>query len=241
MKNIWNRIKLLRAFATLIKDPRQTDKIFEISDAGRKRRRESAEIAMKAVLNDEGFLEVYRDGYNPEIELEKLRQLPQGTFGRAVAEFLDGNAFQPNTFPTTDSDTPLEYLVSRVRRVHDLWHVLSGYGTDVTGELALQGFTLAQLQSPFSGLLLAGGILHLVLYKPLELVGTFELIIEGYLRGKQARKLITVRMEENWNRSLADLRSELGIPALKATALEFSTGDQSWMTQARWQSGRAVQ
>lgn len=108
-----------------------------------------------------------------------------------------------------------------MRRVHDLWHVLSGYGTDVTGELALQGFTLAQLQSPFSGLLLAGGILHLVIYKPLEMIRTFELIIEGYARGKQAQKLITVRLEENWNRSLAEIRAELGISALKPTPLAF--------------------
>lgn len=113
MKNLWHRIKLLRAFATLIKDPRQTEKIFEISDAGREQRRESAELAMKAVLSDEMFLEVYRNGYNPEIEIEKLRLLPQGTFGHAVAEFLDSNGFEPNTFPITDSDSPLEYLVTR--------------------------------------------------------------------------------------------------------------------------------
>lgn len=202
---------MFRAFAALIKDPTKTDMIFEISDAGRDQRRESAELAMKAVLNDPEFLRNYEANYNPKIDLEALRKLPTGTFGRGVADFLDNNGFEPNGFPTTLSNTPLEYFVARMRQTHDLWHVLTGYETNVTGELALQGFTLAQVESPFSGLLLAGGLLHLVFYKPLELFSTFERIVEGYHCGKRTRKLVTIKLEQNWGRSLEEVRQELGI------------------------------
>ena len=40
-------------------------------------------------------------------------------------------------------DPRAAYLAQRMRQTHDIWHVLTGYATDVAGEVQLQAFTLA--------------------------------------------------------------------------------------------------
>jgi ubiquinone biosynthesis protein Coq4 len=45
----------------------------------------------------------------------------------------------------------------RTRQTHDLWHVLTGLGTDIPGEIALQAFTYEQLHHNFSRLIMSRG------------------------------------------------------------------------------------
>ena len=208
MKALWLKFRLARAFFALVRDPRKTEKIFELSDLGRRYRGKSAEVALREILHHPKFLELFRDRYNPRIDLQALRVLPPHTFGRAIADFLDRNTFEPNGFPSIAANSTLDYLAGRVRGTHDLWHVLTGYGVHVSGELALQAFTLAQVRSPLSALILAGGLLHLVLLKPTELVDTFEEIIEGYRRGKHAMPLLFERLEDGFARPLTELRAQ---------------------------------
>ncbi|NJO43919.1 MAG: hypothetical protein HC865_25995 [Cyanobacteria bacterium RU_5_0] len=65
----------------------------------------------------------------PIVNLERLRSLPSGTFGRAWADSLDRNNL-----------TPLAGL--RRKQLHDGIHVLTGYGTDPLGEAEVQAFLL---------------------------------------------------------------------------------------------------
>ena len=49
----------------------------------------------------------------------------------------------------------MRFVGERMRDSHDLWHVVTGYGTDVIGELALLAFTYAQTRHPGVGLISA--------------------------------------------------------------------------------------
>lgn len=62
------------------------------------------------------------------IDIEFLRKLPPGTFGRAWADFIDENQLQAFT------------TASRRQQLHEGIHVLTGYGTDALGEAELQAF-----------------------------------------------------------------------------------------------------
>ncbi|MEO1377212.1 MAG: Coq4 family protein [Cyanobacteria bacterium J06635_10] len=64
------------------------------------------------------------------VELEKLRSLQEGSFGRAWADFLDENNLQPLT------------TGMRRKQLHDGIHVLTGYGSDSIGEAEVQAFLL---------------------------------------------------------------------------------------------------
>ena len=43
-----------------------------------------------------------------------------------------------------DEHHPYAWFFRRVRDLHDLWHVLTGYGRDPLGEVCLLAFTYAQ-------------------------------------------------------------------------------------------------
>jgi ubiquinone biosynthesis protein COQ4 len=83
------------------------------------------------------------------VDIQKLRTLPQGTFGRAWADLLDANNLQPFT------------TGSRRKQLHDGIHVLTGYGTDLIGEAQVQAFVLGT-KFRLTNLMLGLGLLRAI-------------------------------------------------------------------------------
>ncbi|MBD2358311.1 hypothetical protein H6G41_27495 [Tolypothrix sp. FACHB-123] len=83
------------------------------------------------------------------VDIEKLRTLPPGTFGRTWVEFLNEHNLQPFT------------TGSRRKQLHDGVHTLTGYGTDSIGELEVQAFLLGAKFNVFN-LLLGLGLLRMM-------------------------------------------------------------------------------
>ncbi|NJL02960.1 MAG: hypothetical protein HC838_04635 [Spirulinaceae cyanobacterium RM2_2_10] len=75
------------------------------------------------------------------VQLDELRQLPVGSLGRSLVEFLQQHHLQP-------LDTGL-----RRKQLHDSLHVLTGYGTDPLGEAEVQAFLLGVKFNPANFLL----------------------------------------------------------------------------------------
>jgi ubiquinone biosynthesis protein COQ4 len=88
-----------------------------------------------------------------------LAALPEASLGRAYLAYLDHNAFEPDgllrvqqrvqaRWEREEGFEPLDALRAWYRDrsilVHDLFHVLTGYGTDGLGEATLLAFSLAQ-------------------------------------------------------------------------------------------------
>ncbi len=61
----------------------------------------------------------------------------------SLAELLSRRAFLSP--PRFVDDAELAFVLTRMREVHDLWHVLLGCHTDVLGELAVKGFEFVQV------------------------------------------------------------------------------------------------
>lgn len=139
---------------------------------------------------------------NPQIEterefsinLETLRQLPEGTLGREVARFLDENGFDP----LNSGDL--------IQRTHDVWHVLTGLSPSEEDELILQSFTRAQVFRPSSAILVLAGLL----------IGkcNFRDILQGIKNGKVAKSLIDWDIESDWETPVVEVRQKLGIVPL---------------------------
>lgn len=53
--------------------------------------------------------------------------------------------------PLRDEDLEAQTFGERLRDMHDLWHVVTGYSRDVVGELALLAFTYEQTREPGIG------------------------------------------------------------------------------------------
>ncbi len=194
----------------LVRDPNDTSRVFVL---GLVVSREHFPEFLARLASDDRGARLLRERPaidSKHVDFDRLRALPEDTLGGAYARFLDAHGLDPDLFqrPPGLPEVPA-YVSQRMRQVHDLWHVLTGYGTDVAGEIALQAFTYGNVGAPSAALIVLGGLLRFGLAKPRYVT----LAADGYRRGKKAAFLPPLWLEEMWERPLAEVRRDLGIVA----------------------------
>jgi ubiquinone biosynthesis protein Coq4 len=212
--NVKDRLQSLRMVASLaafLKNPTELDSVFGVarslqgSPLANQMQRHLLEIPAMAALVAEGWRPA-------PIDLARLAVLPDGSLGHSYAEQLQRLNLTPESLiDPSPITTPAEYITHRLRETHDIIHVLTGFGIDGPGELGLQAFNLAQVRSPLAVLLIFGGLLSTLQDdEPLEPL--LRALARGFEMGLAARCLISVKLEEGWERPVADWRRELGLP-----------------------------
>ncbi len=215
LKTLWIRYKILRGFIFLVRHPERTDVIIEGIRLLEKMPDQSViQTLLAGMAAHPEYKQLRDDGYLPEKpNLEALKAMPDGSFGRALFEHLDSNGINFDVFPDELPQTPLQYVNRRMYLDHDLWHVLLGKTTEVPDELAIQAFNVAQLRTPFAALIISGGILNLLRKSPLDAADAIGHIASGYQQGKKAKFLLGVKLHEMFGRPLAEVRQVCGIQA----------------------------
>ncbi|WNG58823.1 hypothetical protein F0U59_31895 [Archangium gephyra] len=149
-----------------------------------------------------------------ELDLAALERLPEGTLGHEFARYFRDNKIFP--FETTlELKSDIEYLSKRYRETHDLLHVLTGYGTDVVGEMELQAYCLGNLGLRTTMFVLLNGTIGL-LKEPQSGVGRSEYLRRAwaaYHRGRASPQFLDFWFEEQWETPVATLRARLCAPA----------------------------
>jgi ubiquinone biosynthesis protein Coq4 len=146
------------------------------------------------------------------IDVAALAQLREGTLGRVYAEHLQSNGLDPNLVDIPDEDDP-SYFLQHLFESHDIWHVVTGCGTDEAGELAVGGFYVAQTDAPFFAFLLGLIFLNTAFSKPGQLQDRLRGLSRGYLAGREARPLFGVDWSSRWSVPIEDVRTSLDLPA----------------------------
>ncbi len=152
-------------------------------------------------------------GYHPRVDLEALARLPDGTFGREYARFLDANHLQP-IVPTDRADPAMiarNAFTVRYATIHDMVHVITGFDTSWPGEAGVWAFVGAQRYSLGFGLAAVLALLVAPFRSPLRLVHAWRCWRRGRAMGKGARRLLTLRLEERFEQCLSELRAELDV------------------------------
>jgi ubiquinone biosynthesis protein COQ4 len=167
-------------------------------------------------------------------DLEELMRLPRGTFGREYAEWMRGQGFDvgapaPTLAREAGNDaageavpeTDANYVCSRIVEVHDFWHVLTGYNCDEDGELGLMAFSLGQTGSRAISRALwdfARSELRFAWRTgDPEWRQRFVYLWRAWRRGRRARLLVAVELEDYFILPLDSVRQRLGIePAAEA-------------------------
>jgi ubiquinone biosynthesis protein Coq4 len=98
-----------------------------------------------------------------------------------------------------------------LERSHDLWHTVLGFDTDVAGELGLQAFYIAQLQSPLGPLLLSAGLLNGMLFQHEDGDRRMEAITRGWRLGKTMRPLFGADWAAMLTWPIEQVREHFGI------------------------------
>lgn len=153
------------------------------------------------------------------VDLPALRALPTGTLGRTFAEFLDANQLDPASLPTMSVSTDGEYMRAHMLESHDIWHTITGFGTDVAGELGLQAFSLAQVGSPFALGIVTGGLANTLLYAMHERDTRLRAVVRGWLLGKRSRPLFGAPWASLWEVPLTEVRARYGVDLETVDAL----------------------
>src|SRR5258708_15872712 len=77
-------------------------------------------------------------------DIEELAKLPADTLGGAYARHIKANGLPTDFYEHLPARPRMHYLRLRIRRTHDIWHVLTGLGTDEFDEVALHAFYSGQ-------------------------------------------------------------------------------------------------
>ena len=153
------------------------------------------------------------------MSVTKLRALPAGTVGRAYVEWLDREGVSPDTRDAVRyiDDEECAYVMQRYRECHDFFHAITGLPVFVEGEIALKAFEFANTLLPMTALSLAA----VVRMKPTERSRFWRVYLPWAIQnGLQSKEVINVYWEEQLERGVDDLKSELGIekpPDLRET------------------------
>ncbi len=142
----------------------------------------------------------------------------EGSLARLYLQFMTDGGITPEGLlaaqeaaavhdtPIENEDADREYLGLRLIEMHDLWHVLTGYGRDDTGELANLWFSYGQF-----GQLGMGFIAFLGTLDGPKRRGWYRYMRNAYRRGRQAKFLVATRMEELLPLPIDDARTLLGV------------------------------
>lgn len=150
-----------------------------------------------------------RRAFGP-IVLADLAGLPAGTLGRVFEEHCRARRLDPNLVHVPPDDE-IGWLLNHLFQTHDIWHVVTGWGNDLAGEVGLGAFYAAQLRSPtFFGYMQALVILNVV-GRRADLDEVSSAFSEGYRCGRAARPLFGTDWAELWTLPLGQVRERFSI------------------------------
>lgn len=210
-------LQALRSVRALIANPENTGEVFKIIEALKGGSLPRAVARLRADPQGQVLL---RD--KPAIlpllsDRNALRALPEGSLGRAYLKFVesqylsaDGLVAASEEAPRGRDKTPDErWLADRLRDIHDLQHVLCGYGRDELGELCLLAFMCAQ--TPNRGIAFIIFMGRRKFRQDAPHIDIDACVAEGRRTGQSARWFATVNWEQCLGEPLGKLRAELGL------------------------------
>jgi ubiquinone biosynthesis protein Coq4 len=209
MRNPLSMLQAGSAFVRLTADMSRLDEVFNLSDG--LVNDEAIREMVEACRAHETGARALETRPHVHLDLKVLRALPTGTLGREYALMMDRNGLDPASIPTLPDDDEGKYVRAHLYETHDLWHVVTGFGTDVPGELGLQAFYQAQLPGKLPAAILASGFVNTLVFSFGEREARMREIARGWLLGRRSRPLFGVRWDDYLALPLDEARAKLGI------------------------------
>ena len=153
------------------------------------------------------------------MDVQRLKAMPEGSLGRAIADWYqleelsvqglaDASeaAFSEGGPRRAQLSSDEDLFSKRLLDLHDVFHVLTGYGRDLLGEAAVLAFTIPQTKNP--------GIAYLVL-DALRDSGwnstEGKLMRQAFQRGRRCEWLLDQDWESLLEQPIELVREKLGV------------------------------
>ncbi|MCB1700335.1 MAG: hypothetical protein H6985_09690 [Pseudomonadales bacterium] len=206
-----------RSVRALIADPDNTGEVFKIIQALKGASLARAVARLRDIPEGAQLLRE-KPAILPLLsDRPALRALPEGSLGRAYLAFVESQQLSADGLVAASEEAPRggertaeeNWLGNRLRDIHDLQHVLCGYGRDELGELCLLAFMNAQTPSRGIAFIIFMG--RRTFRQQAPHIDVDACVEEGRRTGEAARWFATVNWEQRLAQPLDALRAELGI------------------------------
>lgn len=204
-------IRFLRHFVKVVRDPSQLDDILAFV-AGFEEAELIAPMTAHFAQSPRSAAALQARPRVGKIDLEALAALPEGSLGQRFAAHMRAEGLDPAAIPVLPAEDAVSYTFAHLHEVHDIWHVVTGFGTDTAGELGLQAFNAAQFPTRLGIALVAAGLLNALLYNWEDRHARMDEISRGWTLGRHTPHLFGVDWALEWETPLGDLRQRLQLP-----------------------------
>ena len=210
-------VAAFRAFRKLIRDKEDTAQVFEIMKAlsGRSQARGYGRMLRTMEGGRQAFL---RDELAHRLDDPVwLAQFADGTVGAEYRAFREARGFtadglaavEREVVPFIDAPHPIVWYSRRLRDIHDIWHVLTGYGTDALGEACVVSFSYGQTRN--LGFAFIGYGAAREIQRENRAIPARRAVLQAWRSGRAARWLPGLDYEALFREPLDAARSRLKI------------------------------
>lgn len=206
-----------RAFRRLVRDKEDTTQVFEIMKA--LNGRSTTRGYQKLLRTFEGGRQAYlREELAHKLDdAVWLGRFPEESVGAAYRAFRDARGFTAEGLadearkatPLIDAEHPTVWYSRRLRDVHDIWHVLTGFETDALGEACVVAFSYGQTGS--LGFAFIGWGAAREIQRENRSVPARRAVWQAWEMGRRAKWLPGLDYEALFARPLDEARQRLGI------------------------------
>ncbi len=233
-----------RAMRILLRDKEDTAQVFRFVQAltGDSQRRgferfKQTETGRRILREQRRLLDLLSDRAG-------LAKCPEGSLGRAYLDFVYGHNLSADGLVAASKEgssrkfksADEELYANRLRDMHDLWHVTTGYGRDGLGELCLLAFSYAQTRNRGIGAIVLVGIAKVRREAPqLPIV---RAALEGYRNGKACANFTAADWEALLQEPLESVRAQLG---LRPPSVYRQAEQESWRIENEFQARRRAE
>jgi len=202
-------LKAVKGFMIFANNPNQTEAVFDMADGLRQTdlyqqliEYAHSQPAVAAIIQERYFA--------PSVDLEQLLNCPQNSLGYRYAAAMQQAGLQPDFYRSIAIEDDYSYIAMRMRQTHDVWHIITGFSTDLAGEVGLQAFSLAQIRSPLAVAIITASIAY-ALKSSIPLNPLVEKMQQGWWMGANAHPFLAQKWEEGWEKPLSEWRTTLKV------------------------------
>ena len=238
----------LRALRNLINDPERTDEVFVITSSLSGDSIQRGHTRFAATPLGRNVLDTRRALLDRLTDRAALARLPEGSLGRAYLHFVETNniaadglveaseagendASRKNAYGELNEEQI--HYACRLRDMHDLWHVVTGYSTQPFGEVCVVTFSYPQTGNLGLGVIGLIGALKVARGYPLRAV--LSAAWQAYRNGRRAAWLPAADWEALLAQPLAAVRAQLKLTP--PTQFQKLTNYYADWGQSDWDAG----
>lgn len=210
-----HQLQALNSFIRLVQNPADLAVIYDMAEA--LSCTSIWRLSREYLTAQPGVADRVQERYLAETpDLDALLNCPPDSLGHVFAKHMKVSGFDPEFYRKVMVMDDASYIALRLRQTHDIYHIVTGFGTDIPGEIGLQAFQFAQTRSPLGIALIASSFAH-TLSSTAGLTQIMEGIYRGWYMGIHAKPFLAQKWEQGWDKPVAAWRAELDIQLIPNT------------------------